>query len=100
MDLGQSTLPLVLSPDMGWAAWLCLRTALAALAALAPATTATHLVLRLISTPRRIGCSNPAGSIGRGTAKHARQSRSVCGLLYVVQTVFGRMVECSRVKCA
>ena len=33
---------------MGWAVWLCLRTALAALAALAPATTAARLVLRLL----------------------------------------------------
>jgi len=43
--------------------------------------------------------SSPAASIGRGTAKKC-SSEPDCGLLYVVQTAFGRVVECGRVKCA
>ena len=35
-------------------------------------------------------------------ARHSMHGSSgpVCGLLYVVQTAFGRVVECGRVKCA
>ena len=35
-------------------------------------------------------------------ARHSKKCSSEpdCGLLYVVQTEFGRVVECGRVKCA
>ena len=46
------------------------------------------------------GCSNAVASIGRGTACTARQSWTVGGCMIVVQTAFGRVVECGRVKCA